>query len=167
MMKLTSTRVNQSNLQLFIDIIMSTELGRTYYPSDAFLKKEIEKASDDDEMLLLTDGDSKELVGGLWINRRGAFHSFPFLHVIAIKENCQGQGYGRTAMDLFEDICLSSTDGNRLLATKAFLLVNSNNNIAIKMYEKCGYVCVGEVPGLFRKRVNEKIMMKNVRRGTA
>lgn len=91
-MKLTSTRVNQSNLQLFIDIIMSTELGRTYYPSDAYFKKEIEKAPDDDEMLLLTDGDSKELVGVLWINRRGAFHSFPFLHVIAIKENCQGQG---------------------------------------------------------------------------
>ena len=164
-MKLLTTKINESNLQTFIDIIMSTELGTTYYPTEEFLRKEIMNSSKDDEMFIIASEVAKEDIGVLWFNRHGAFHSFPFLHVIAIKDRFQGQGYGKATMDRFEALCLMGPHGQNIPATKAFLLVNTGNEAAIKMYEGRGYVCVGEVPGLFRKRVNEKIMMKNIRKG--
>ena len=89
----------------FAQIIMSTTLGKTYYPNEAFLRHEIVNAPIEDERFLLADEETNENIGVLWINRRGAFHSFPFLHVIAIRSEYQGRGYGREAMKLFEDFC--------------------------------------------------------------
>ena len=149
----------------FAQIIMSTTLGKTYYPNEAFLRHEIVNAPIEDERFLLADEETNENIGVLWINRRGAFHSFPFLHVIAIRSEYQGRGYGREAMKLFEELCLEDTTGKKVMRTKAFLLVNCDNSVAIRMYEQFGYDCVGEIKGLFRKRTDERIMMKELRRG--
>ena len=73
----------------------------------------------------------------------GIFHSFPYLHMIAVRDDLRGRGIGTELMDFFETVA-------------------DFNPTAEAMYEHRGYVGLCELPGLFRRRVTEKLMMKTV-----
>lgn len=90
----------------------------------------------------------------------GIFHSFPYLHMIAVRDDLRGRGIGTELMDFFERDALEN--GRNKLRTKVFLTVADFNPAAEAMYEHRGYVGLCELPGLFRRRVTEKLMMKTV-----
>ncbi|CAM2854254.1 GNAT family N-acetyltransferase [Slackia exigua] len=140
-------------------LIFGTALGRGYYPTEEFLRRELERGISEDDCFLATDDG--EAVGVVWFQRRGAFRSFPYLHLIVVREDCQGRGFGRALMDFFENEILED-DGRRLVCTNAFLLVNKDNDFARSMYEKRGYREVTELDGLFRRKATEVLMVKRV-----
>lgn len=155
-------QLRSSEVEAFAELLMGTELGRNYYPTYEFLMKELDRGMKEDCLYIAyPDESEKEAVAVLWFKRQGAFHSFPYLHVIAVSEVAQGCGYGKQVMDFFEDEILN--DGNkRMLQTKVFLLVNAENKKAINMYESRGYEFVTELESLYRKRMTENLMMKKI-----
>lgn len=142
-----------------VKLIFGSDLGKKYYPTEEFLRYELERGiREDDCYVAIQDG---ETVGIVWFQRKGAFHSFPYLHLIVIKKDCQSRGLGRELMDLFESEILE--DGNRkLIRTSAFLLVSKTNGRAMTMYKRRGYREVTELDGLFRRKITEVLMVKQV-----
>lgn len=90
----------------------------------------------------------------------GMFHSFPYLHMIAVKEDCRGQGIGTELMDFFERDVLEN--GKNHMRTKIFLTVADFNPGAEALYTQRGYSPICTLKGLFRRQVTEKVMMKIV-----
>lgn len=88
------------------------------------------------------------------------FHSFPYLHMIAVREDMRGAGLGTGLMDFFEQDVLAK--GRNRIRTKAFLTVGSFNSAAEAFYRKRGYVELAAIDGLFRRGISEKLMMKKV-----
>ncbi len=88
------------------------------------------------------------------------FHSFPYLHMIAVKDGCRRQGIGTELMDFFEQDILKN--GKNQLRTKAFLTVGDFNSSAEKFYSDRGYVGLTKLENLFRRGVTETLMMKKV-----
>ena len=86
---------------------------------------------------------------------KGAFHSFPYLHIIAIKEEYRGFGVGKALLDYSERIASEMAD-------KLFLVVADNNPEAKRFYERNGYQQVGEIPNLYRPGITEYLMAKNL-----
>lgn len=129
-----------------------------YYPSYDFLVFSLIQGIKED-YIYIGITENNEPIATLWYQKKGAFHCFPYLHVIAVKESAQRHGYGKRFMEFFENEIMK--EGNRkLLRTKAFLLVNTENQKAINMYDECGYKCIAELQGLYRKNITERLMMK-------
>ena len=86
---------------------------------------------------------------------KGAFHSFPYLHIIAIKEEYRGFGVGKALLDYSEWIASKMAD-------KLFFVVADYNPDAKRFYERNGYQQVGEIPNLYRPGITEYLMAKNL-----
>ncbi len=144
--------------------IFDTSFGKNYYPTQGFLEHELKRGIDEDDCWIAIASD--QIVGLVWFQRKGAFHSYPYLHLIFVRQNCQGRGVGHALMDFFEREILH--DGSRkLMCIKAFLVVNSNNHSALSMYENRGYERIAQIDGLFRPKLNEILMAKTVVRHAA
>lgn len=91
--------------------------------------------------------------GFAYYQSEGAFHAYPYLHLLAVHEAYRGRGVGKQLLAFLE---------NRLLADKdkMFLLVGDYNTLAKAFYEREGYSQVGLIPGLYRQGVDECLMMK-------
>lgn len=88
------------------------------------------------------------------------FHSFPYLHMIAVKDGYRRQGIGTELMDFFEqDVLLL---GKNRLRTKVFLTVGDFNPSARAFYLSRGYTELGELENLFRRGITETLLMKKV-----
>ena len=87
----------------------------------------------------------------------GVFGSYPYLHIVAVKEECRNLGIGKQLMKFFED----NASGSPL--AKYFLTVDGFNSRAKKLYENLGYKCVGELTDFYKNGINCYLMMK--RRG--
>lgn len=137
-------------------ILGESKLGQDYfinrageYNGEYLLKEGFEK----NEIYVGINSD-EECVGFSWIQDRGIFHWFPFLHIVAISKSYRGKGYGSSFMSHYEN--LASKNG----ANRIFLMVGSYNTKAIKLYKKLNYQEVGSVPELFVNGVDEILMMK-------
>lgn len=156
---MVTRRLTREDMGLGTSLVFGTSLGREYYPTEEFLRLEIERGIEEDDCHVATEGG--QVVGLVWFQRRGAFRSFPYLHLIAVRDDCQGRGIGRRLMDFFEREILE--DGpRRLVRTKAFLLVSRDNERAMSMYRGRGYQEVASLDGLFRKKDTEVLMVKHV-----
>ena len=98
--------------------------------------------------------NNNSCIGFLWFVKNGAFYSFPYLHIIAVKEECRNHGIGKKLLNFFEDICFKDKD-------RLFLVVADFNPNAKRLYESIGYVEVGYLPNLYRQGINEHLMMKS------
>ena len=87
----------------------------------------------------------KECVGFYYIIPKGAFHSFPYLHLIVVKEEYRGKGIGRVLLEHSENIAFKT-------ANKLFLVVEQTLSN--------GFCRVGEIPSLYRQGISEFLMMK-------
>ena len=77
--------ITKQNLEICVDIIFESELGRRYYPTRNLLKNKIEQSYLEDSIYLAKDkGDS---VGVLWYQRKGMFCQYPYLHIIVLTES--------------------------------------------------------------------------------
>ena len=96
-------------------------------------------------------------VGFTYIIPKGAFHSFPYLHIIAIKEEYRGMGVGKALLDYSERIASEMAD-------KLFLVVADYNPDAKRFYERNGYQQVGDISNLYRPGITEYLMAKNLKK---
>lgn len=97
--------------------------------------------------------EDNQPIGFYWLIPRGAFHSFPYLHIVAVKEEYRGKGYGKEIIHSIEEQIFKESP-------KLFLVVADFNPRAKKLYEKLGYKEAGVIPDLYKAGVTEHLMMK-------
>lgn len=88
------------------------------------------------------------------------FHTFPYLHIIAVDKDYQNKGIGSKLLDFFERQVLIECENQ--IRTKIFLTVGDFNETAENVYVNRGYAKICEIKGLFRKNITEKLYMKVV-----
>jgi ribosomal protein S18 acetylase RimI-like enzyme len=94
-------------------------------------------------------------VGFLVLQRRGVVGS-PYLATICVDEACRSQGIGRNLLRWTEEFF-------RPQARHLFLCVSSFNPRARALYERAGFVAVGELPAYFIDGASEILMYKRLR----
>lgn len=132
--------------------LKESELGCVYFPDEGKARQTILEGITKKELLVALDADGACL-GFLWMIPNGAFHGFPYLHIIAVKPEYRGSGVGNAMMRYFEEVLCKD-------ASKAFLVVADFNPRAKGLYERIGYREVGCIPELYKPGVTEYVMMK-------
>ena len=151
-MKITISRADESHLQDCVAALSNSELGRVYFPSEENALASLAEGLARDEVFVAVD-EAGECLGFIWFIPRGAFHSYPYLHVIAVKEGHRGEGIGKKLLAFFEETVFADS-------AKAFLVVADFNPDARRLYQRLGWRQVGAIPGLYRDGVTEYVMMK-------
>ena len=158
-MNIVIKSANIKHIAECVHILQNSEVGETYF-------NDYEKA-----VALLTSGmtekgvyvaetDERECIGFIYYMSKGVFGSYPYLYIIAVKEEYRCWGIGKQLMHYFEE---NSSDYS---STKCFLTVDDFNPRAKKLYESIGYQCVGELPDFYKKGINCYLMMKAVKKRT-
>lgn len=153
-------KVENADLGKCTDIIFESGLGEWYYPSKEMLYKQLKSGMERQDKIYVAKDSDEDIKGIVWYQQEGMFHVFPYLHMIAVKSDCQHQGIGRKLLDFYEYDALIS--GYNRLRTKVFLTVGDFNTYAERMYLNRGYVQIGEINDLYRKRTTEKLYMRIV-----
>ncbi len=143
------------------EMLFDSELGRRYYPTMNSLLKKMEQSFDQDCIAVLQSGS--ETAGLIWYRREGAFHTYPYLHMICVRPEWQRRGLGRMLLEYMENDVLQYD--SRKFRTKIFLTAGTWNKAALRFYEQAGYHAVCTIPGLYRKKIDETLMMKECSRG--
>ena len=134
--------------------LRKSELGRVYFLEDDKAIKAIDEGISKKEIFVAVNSEGICL-GFIWFILKGAFHSFPYLHIIAVKEEFRSMGIGRILLKYFEDTTLK-------FSNKVFLVVADFNPKAKELYQRIGYKEIGIIPNLYKKGVNECLMMKEI-----
>lgn len=144
-------KATYDNFSDCVEALLFSDIGTTYFSDEEKGKNAIREALDDGTIYVAI-ADSV-CAGFVWYLPTGAFHSFPYLHIISIKEAYRGKGIGKKMIKFVEDIVFNDSD-------KIFLVVGDFNPNAKRLYERIGYKQVGELPNLYKEGVNEYLMMK-------
>ena len=134
------------------EALLNSELGKRYFSQKGRARKALQEGFDKGEIYVAID-ENEDCKGFIWIILNGVFHSFPYLHIIAVKQESRNQGIGKKLLKFYEDICCKDY-------SKLFLVVGDFNTDAKILYEKFGYIQVGIIPSLYREGINEYLMMK-------
>lgn len=158
-------QARQNDLDQCVEILFTSEIGSYYYPNKELLKAELRIGIDRDKVFIQKSGrggvsTNYDVLGLIWYQQEGMFHTFPYLHMIAVKDDCQKQGIGTELLDFFEAEVLKS--GKNHIRTKVFLTVGDFNKNAESMYRRRGYNELCKIENLFRKGVIETLMTKTV-----
>ncbi|MEX1376543.1 MAG: N-acetyltransferase [Eubacteriales bacterium] len=145
-------KANPDSMPECVEALEDSELGRRYFSSAGTAHKALQEGFDKKQIYIAQDSQ-KNCLGFLWYVPDAMFHSFPFLHIIAVKRQHRGKGIGKKMLGFFEDTCFESH-------SKVFLVVADFNPKAQKLYESMGYEKVGVIPGLYREGITENLMMK-------
>ena len=129
--------------------LMKSSLGSHYFQSGESARKAIEEGLNHGTLFVALADDV--CTGFMYYIENGAFHSFPLLHLLPVKEAYRGQGIGKRLLGYFEELSARN---------KFFLVVADFNPDAKRFYENNGYCQVGEIPGLYRDGITEYLMMK-------
>lgn len=151
-MEITIVKGNEKYLDDCESALLDSELGRRYFSSEGSAAAQLKEGFGKGEIYAALD-ESRKCVGFIWFIRNGIFHSFPYLHIIAVKKENRGGGIGKKLLEFFEDLCFEEN-------SKLFLVVADFNPEAKRLYEKIGYVEVGAIPNLYRPEITEHLMMK-------
>lgn len=135
------------------DALVNSELGRRYFSEKESARKALQEGFAKGEIYIALDV-SEGCKGFIWFILDGIFHSFPYLHIIAVKQESRNSGIGKKLLQFFEDICFKDYG-------KLFLVVADFNPDAKMLYEKVGYIQVGTIPSLYRNGITENLMMKS------
>ncbi|MBR5088916.1 MAG: GNAT family N-acetyltransferase [Ruminiclostridium sp.] len=136
-----------------VEILQNSDLGKRYFSDH-------EKAADmlsyavAQKNLYVALNENENCLGFIYYMTHGVFGSYPYLHIIAVKEGYRSCGIGKQLMKYFEDNASDS------FSEKYFLTVDDFNPKAKKLYENLGYKCVGELPDFYKKGINCFLMMK-------
>ena len=90
----------------------------------------------------------------MYFMSKGVFGSYPYLHIIAVKEEYRNLGIGKQLIKYFEE------NASAYPSTKCFLTVDDFNPKARKLYESLGYQCVGKLKDFYKNGITSYIMMK-------
>lgn len=134
------------------DALLNSALGIRYFSEKGSARKILEDGINKEEIFVALD-INHDCKGFIWFILEGAFHSFPYLHIIAVKKENRKLGIGKKLLKFFEDFCFIDY-------TKVFLVVADFNLDAKLLYEKIGYIEIGIIPSLYREGITEYLMMK-------
>ena len=144
---------NEQHLKDCMDALCRSVLGEKYFSSPGSAENAILEGLQKGNLYVVLIGE--KCVGFTYIIPKGAFHSFPYLHIIAIKEEYRDRGIGKALLDYSERIASEMAD-------RLFLVVADYNPEAKRFYERNGYQQVGEIPNLYRHGITEYLMAKNL-----
>jgi ribosomal protein S18 acetylase RimI-like enzyme len=144
---------NISHLKDCEEAVVNSELGRRYFSQTGSARNSLEKGFVNDDIFVAID-ESNNCIGFVWVITNGAFHSFPYIHIIAVKSGNRGQGIGKILLQHVEDVYYQNN-------SKLFLVVADFNPEAKRLYESIGYTAIGDIPDLYRKGITECLMMKS------
>ena len=117
------------------EALLKSSVGKQYFQSEGSAHKAIEEGLEQGNLFVAVEQDV--CTGFMIYIPNGAFHSFPYLHLVAVKEEYRGKGIGKQLVEYFEKI---SDRG------KFFLVVADFNPNAKRFYKSIGYRQVGEIP---------------------
>ena len=137
------------------DALCQSKLGEKYFSLPGSAENVILEGIRRENLYVALIGE--ECVGFTYIIPNGVFHSFPYLHIIAVKEEYRNKGIGRTLLHYSENIAYEMAD-------KLFLVVADYNPDAKRFYERNGYQQVGKIPDLYRPGVTEYMMEKDLKK---
>ena len=155
MMEITFAEGNERHLKDCKDALCRSALGKEYFSLPGSAENAILEGIRQGNLYVALIGE--DCVGFTYIIPKGAFHSFPYLHIIAIKEEYRGMGFGKALLDYSERIASE-------MANMFFLVVADYNPDAKRFYERNGYQQVGEIPNLYRPGITEYLMIKNLKK---
>jgi len=134
--------------------LQKSELGRVYFQEEDKAIKVLSEGISKGEIFVAIDKEGICL-GFVWFIINGAFHSFPYLHIIAVKEEFRNLGIGKKLLKYFEEVTSK-------IYSKLFLVVSEFNPKAKQLYQGIGYTEVGIIPNLYKPGVTEFLMMKEI-----
>ena len=155
MQAITFAKGNEQHLKDCKDALCRSSLGKEYFSLPGSAENAILEGIRRGNLYVALIGE--ECVGFTYIIPKGAFHGFPYLHIIAVKEEYRDRGIGKALLDHSERIALEMAD-------KLFLVVADYNPDAKRFYERNGYRQVGEIPNLYRPGITEYLMAKNLKK---
>ena len=136
-----------------INILQNSELGIVYF-------SDYKKAADlllhalAQRELFVALNENDDCLGFMYFMPKGVFGSYPYLHIIAVKEEYRNLGIGKQLIKYFEE------NSSNYSSTKYFLTVDDFNPQARKLYESLGYQRVGELKDFYKDGITSYIMMK-------
>lgn len=136
------------------EILVHSPLGDAYFSDPEKARGTLETGLAREQLHVAVTA-AGTCAGFLWWEPNGAFHCFPYLHMIVVRDTLRGQGIGSQMLRYFED-CVSES------AKKVFLVVADFNPDAKRLYERVGYVQVGSIPDLYMPGELEALMMKQL-----
>ncbi len=136
-----------------VNILQNTELGTVYFSNDQKAADLLLHALAQRELFVALN-DHGDCLGFMVFMPKGVFGSYPYLHILAVKEECRNLGIGKQLIKYFEE---NSSD---YASTKYFMTVDDFNPQARKLYESLGYQCVGELKDFYKSGITSYIMMK-------
>ncbi len=126
-------------------------LSDSYFQTEDSRKRAVMEGINSGNLYVaLCDG---KCVGFAYFILEGAFHAYHYIHLIAVKEEFRGKGLGKKLLEFIEALLFETR-------SKIFLLVGDYNPGAKVFYEKLGYQYLGTIPSLYRKGIDEYLMMK-------
>jgi ribosomal protein S18 acetylase RimI-like enzyme len=152
-MEIVISKAYKTHLEDCKDALLKSRLGQEYFVSEEKTLSALTDGITKEEIFVATN-DGGECLGFIWFIPGGAFHSFPYLHIIAVKEEFRGLGIGKKLLSFFEKAVFPDH-------SKVFLVVADFNPDAKRLYESLGYQQVGVLPGLYKEGITEYLMMKN------
>lgn len=135
------------------EALTNSELGIRYFSKEGSARRALEEGFTKGEIYVALD-NNQNCKGFIWIILAGIFHSFPYLHIVAVKKESRKHGVGKKLLKFFEEICFKDY-------SKLFLVVADFNPDAKMLYERIGYIEVGTIPNLYREGITEHLMMKS------
>lgn len=151
-MSLSIRTAGQEHLNECVNALLYSDLGRIYFTEEAKARTALLEGLEKRQLSVVFNEDN-HFIGFFWLIPQGAFHSFPYLHIIAIKEEYRGKGHGKKIMQYIETRVFKES-------SKLFLVVADFNPVAKRFYEALGYKETGVIPGLYKAWVTEYLMMK-------
>ena len=136
-----------------VEILQNSDLGKAYF-SDHKKAADMLAYAVARKNVYVALNENENCLGFIYYMTNGVFGSYPYLHIIAVKEGYRSCGIGKQLMKYFED---NATDSS---SAKYFLTVDDFNPRAKILYENLGYKCVGELPDFYKKWINCFLMMK-------
>lgn len=149
MMNLKLIKGSIKDTEECVSALENSELGRQYFSRKGSARETITEGINANTLYIAEDNGVFK--GFVYYIKNGAFHGFPYIHLLVTKPSERGSGIGSEILSQLEA---------HLKCPKIFLVVADFNPDGIRFYEKNGYVRVGRIEGLYRDGIAENIMMK-------
>lgn len=134
--------------------LQESTLGDVYFSTPGKALAAVREGIAKKQMQVAVSADGGCL-GFVWVIPEGSFHAFPYLHLIAVRQEFRGRGIGAGMLAKIEDSL-------REMHSRLFLLVADFNADAKRLYVRLGYEEIGKLPDLYRNGVTEQLMMKRL-----
>lgn len=150
-------KASREDIPKLAQLFFESRLNLYYKRSLAVLKKDLEIGIERDQIIVCVD-ENKECCGYIRYNLNSEFGGgFPYLDTLIVDEKKQACGIGKKLYRYMErEAC------EQRWHTKIFCNVVARNEMSQIFWQKLGYIPIGRVDNLFKKGIDEILMVKEV-----